>query len=65
MPVAFVNSGSRYPNRPDSSVEVVEATVMNGCCATAADATGRNADKAMHSRTQAIMSPPPSFPCCL
>ena len=30
MPVALVKAGSRWPNSPDSSVEVVEATVMKG-----------------------------------
>ena len=29
MPLAFLNSGSRWPNRPDCSVEVVDATTMD------------------------------------
>ena len=35
MPVFSVNFGRRYSNRPDASVEVVDATVMNFSCASA------------------------------
>ena len=31
MPVSLLNAGSSSLNRPDCSVEVVEATVMKGC----------------------------------
>ena len=29
MPVALANSGSRWPNRPDCSVDVVDAITMD------------------------------------
>src|SRR3974390_3222871 len=35
MPVFFLNSGSRYSNRPESCVDVVEATTINLSCASA------------------------------
>src|ERR1700746_1090857 len=35
MLVASVNRGSKYPNRPDCSVDVVEATVIVRSCALA------------------------------
>ena len=40
-PVAFLNSGSRWPNRPDCSVDVVDAMVMD--CAIAAPAVNAKA----------------------
>ena len=36
MPVSFSKMGRRKPNRPDCSVDVVEATVMKRSCACAA-----------------------------
>src|SRR6266436_6629548 len=41
MPVLALNNGRIWPNRPESSVEVVEATVIDGSSATA-DAPGRS-----------------------
>jgi hypothetical protein len=36
MPLSFLNAGSRWPNKPDCSVEVVEATTMDLSWASAA-----------------------------
>ena len=39
MPVFFVNSGRMWPNKPDCSVDVVEATVIDLSCAAATPAS--------------------------
>ena len=43
IPVSFSNNGNRCPNRPDCSVDVVEATTMNLSCAPARKAERRKA----------------------
>src|SRR5689334_11259209 len=39
IPVLALKAGSRWPNRPDCSVEVVDATTMNFSCAIAGSAS--------------------------
>src|SRR6516165_4744630 len=41
MPVFCLNSGRMWPNRPESCVEVVEATTMDLSCAEASDICAR------------------------
>jgi len=43
MPVSRLNAGSRWPNRPDWSVDVVEATVMKRSWAAAGNAASQSA----------------------
>ena len=66
MPVASVKAGSRWPNSPDSSVEVVEATVMNGCSAAIAEggASRKRHARASGDPTQRLISPPRCARCC-
>src|SRR6266404_1793984 len=54
MPVLPVNRGSRKPNSPDCSVEVVEATIIDGCCAKAGPAR-MNARIAAGARRRGFM----------
>ena len=63
MPVCLVKAGSRNPNSPDSSVEVVEATVMNGCSATAGDAADTNSQPMATTRSNHVTLPPASQLC--
>src|SRR5262245_36402969 len=41
MPVFCLNSGRMWPNRPESCVEVVDATTMDLSCAEASDICAR------------------------
>jgi hypothetical protein len=53
IPVFAVNCGRRCLNRPDASVEVVEATVMkgfSGCSAAFAGTMAAASDRATPSR---------------
>ena len=59
MPDAFLNAGSKCPNRPDCSVEVVEAIVID--CAQAVVVTEKTAITASRLRfekwfTRAMLS---------
>src|ERR1700686_4224689 len=51
MPLLLVKAGRRKSNRPDCSVEVVEATVMKRSSALAMPATPIKANHAAMSRT--------------
>ena len=50
MPVLALNIGRMWPNRPESCVEVVEATTIDLSCATAWPANTRLAVAAMIKR---------------
>ena len=59
MPLAPVNAGKRCPKSPDSSVEVVEATVMNSCWAEALKpAASAIKHPAKNARNETVKLPP-------
>src|SRR5262245_60335406 len=54
MPVLALNSGRMWPNRPESCVEVVEATTMDLSCARTGPAATRATVAAKTSRLRRV-----------
>ena len=61
MPVFALNSGRMWPNRPESCVEVVEATTIDLSCARAGASAASERSAASDRRRASMASPP----CCL
>jgi hypothetical protein len=62
MPVLALKIGSRWPNRPESWVDVVEAATMDFCWALAAPANPMPTANAMVRATAAVRALAPEFP---
>src|SRR5262245_33924597 len=56
MPVFSVKRGNKYSNRPESFVEVVEATTIDFCCASAGPAKKTALPKAAMSASVGFRS---------
>src|SRR5260221_7818200 len=57
MPVLALNSGRMWPKRPESSVDVVEATTIDLSCAMAQALNSRLAATAIRKRRLSMLSP--------